>query len=158
MKKHITLNPRFLVNGLKWLAIFDTLNWPSLYSITHRFDFVFNLKIGSLGLVWCIFWMFLATNSPKDHTFISDTEKAYLIEQTADIILSSKEKKEVPWKIILKSKPVIGLIITISCANFVISLFTTCLPSYMNDVLKFNIKLVRHKIYAKKNPAKNASK
>jgi hypothetical protein len=44
-------------------------------------------------MFWCILWFFLVTNDPKDHKFISDKEKAYIIEKTADIILSAREKK-----------------------------------------------------------------
>jgi hypothetical protein len=33
------------------------------------------------------------SNNPANHKFISDKEKAYIIEKTADIILSAREKK-----------------------------------------------------------------
>lgn len=42
----------------------------------------------------------------------------------------------------MTSRPVYGLILTHFCSNFGIYLFLTQLPSYMNDILKFDIKSV----------------
>jgi hypothetical protein len=50
----------------------------------------------------------------------------------------------------LKSGPVICLILVTLSANFGISLFTTCLPSYMAEVLDFDIKSVRINFSSKK--------
>lgn len=41
------------------------------------------------------------------------------------------------------SKVVLGLIVTNLCSNFGISLFVTCLPTYINDVLDIDIASVR---------------
>jgi hypothetical protein len=41
-----------------------------------------------------------------------------------------------------KSKPVLGLIITTLSSNFGISLLTTFSPTYMSEILKFDIRTV----------------
>lgn len=46
---------------------------------------------------------------------------------------------------ILTSEAVVCLIVTSLCGNFGISLFTTCLPTYMKEVLNFDIKSVKIK-------------
>lgn len=45
----------------------------------------------------------------------------------------------------LTSKVVLGLIVTNLCSNFGVSLFITCLPMYINDVLEFDIASVKKK-------------
>lgn len=42
----------------------------------------------------------------------------------------------------LTSKVILGLIVTNLCSNFGVSLFITCLPTYINDVLEFDVESV----------------
>lgn len=91
------------------------------------------------SLIWFIF----TSNSPDKNRFIKNKEKEYILETTAEIKLSAEEKRVIPWIQMLKSGPVICLILVTLSANFGISLFTTCLPSYMAEVLDFDIKSVR---------------
>ena len=53
--------------------------------------------------------------------------------------------QKIPWKNMLTSKVVLGLIVTNLCSNFGVSLFITCLPMYINDVLEFDIASVKKK-------------
>ena len=76
--------------------------WPSIFALT-----------GLFGIICSIFWFIFASDSPDENRFIKDSEKYYIIEETVETVLSSKEKKSIPWKSILTSKPDICLIIVI---------------------------------------------
>jgi hypothetical protein len=57
---------------------------------------IFKVKLfakGTSGIVLSIFWLFLVSNQPANHKFISDRERLYIIDKTADITLTQQEKK-----------------------------------------------------------------
>jgi hypothetical protein len=82
--------------------------------------------------LWCIIWLLLAANSPEEHNFISEKEKAYIIKETQESLSSSGDKnsqvslqskyfcfklffysktsfkKKTPWSGIFKSKVFYG--------------------------------------------------
>ena len=86
--------------------------------------------------------MLLAAKSPSEHRFISEREKAYLIEKTKDAVSNSKKKQKTPWLEIMKSKVFWSLAISQSASHFGTYLFLTQLPTYMREILKFDIKSV----------------
>ena len=53
----------------------------------------------------------------------------------------------IPWLQFAKSKPVWAAIISHTCANFGTYIFLTNMPTYMKEVLKFEIKKVGYMIY-----------
>ena len=94
-----------------------------------------------MGIVWCLLWLLLVANSPSEHNFISSKEKAYIIRETKDSLSSNTSSKTpTPWVGIFTSKAFYGLVITHTCSNFGTYLFLTQLPSYMAEVLSFDIK------------------
>ena len=97
---------------------------------------------GLFGLICSLVWFIFTSDSPDKNRFIKTTEKEYIMKATAEIKLSAEEKRVIPWVQILKSRPVICLILVTLSANFGISLFTTCLPSYMAEVFNFDYKSV----------------
>ena len=52
--------------------------------------------------------------------------------------------KKTPWKSILTSKIVYAIILTQFCSNFCTYVFLTQLPTYMREVLKFDIQSVSY--------------
>ncbi len=48
----------------------------------------------------------------------------------------------VPWRLLFSSKAVWAIIVTHTCANWGTYTLLTNIPSYMNEVLKFNISEV----------------
>lgn len=96
--------------------------WPSIFYI-----------FGSVGFVWFILWMVLASNSPSQNRLIKDKEQKYIEAETADIVrafqegesvsrlikfLFSKEAtsdsiinkiKNAPWGSIMKSKACLAI-------------------------------------------------
>lgn len=78
-------------------------NWP----------YVFYL-FGVVSLLWYIFWLCLCYDSPKEHPFITEGEKKYLIKQLSSI--THDDLPPFPWKYALTSKPFLALVI-IQCGH-----------------------------------------
>lgn len=104
--------------------------WPSLFYI-----------LGIIGVVWCLFSCILASSKPETHRFISSKEKNYIITNISGL-LEAQEKLVTPWKSILTSRVVYAIVLTQFCSNFCTYVFLTQLPTYMKEVLKFDIKSV----------------
>ncbi|KAH7968456.1 hypothetical protein HPB52_008435 [Rhipicephalus sanguineus] len=103
--------------------------WPSVFYIT-----------GLLGCVWFIFWVLIASDMPEEHRFISEEEKKYIIE-SRDATFAVR--KPVPWASILTSRAVWMIALIKFCGAWSFYTLLTELPSYLADVLHFNIRSVR---------------
>ncbi|CAF1023860.1 unnamed protein product [Brachionus calyciflorus] len=119
----------FLIGGVLCASGFLG-GWPSIFYLT-----------GFLGVIWCLLWILIVSDSPESNKWINAEESNYIIEKTYDEVLKKEQKMKIPWIKIFKSKSVLCLILSTLCGNFGISLFTTCLPTYMKEVLDFDIKL-----------------
>ncbi|KAL8574081.1 hypothetical protein ACOMHN_061543 [Nucella lapillus] len=104
--------------------------WPSIFYL-----------LGGYGLLWFVLWMFLVFDSPASHPRITPEEKHYtqtsLKGRAAAGVLKNKD---IPWRKILTSKAVWAIVITHMCANWGTYTFLTNIPTYMKEVLKFDIK------------------
>ncbi|XP_055545171.1 sialin-like [Wyeomyia smithii] len=94
---------------------------------------------GTFGVIWYVFWLMLGFESPENHPFIKDNEKEKLLGKFADA------KKEVnvgpiPWKRILTSVPIWGLIAGQIGHDWGFYLIATDLPKYMKSVLDVSVK------------------
>lgn len=98
--------------------------WPSVFYI-----------FGTIGCIWWAFWMFIASDSPSKHWFISNREKEY-IENSIEV----KNEKVIPWLSIIKSKPLWAICVAHFSNDWAFTTILTSLPMYMNDVLHFNIQ------------------
>ena len=107
--------------------LIDVAGWESAYYV-----------IGTITIVWFIFWQFLVFDTPSQHPRISQEEFDYINSQLMNTI--SEKPKAIPWKSILTSVPFWGLLIT-DCGNcvglFVLSGYT---PSYLKKMLGVDIK------------------
>lgn len=100
--------------------------WPSIFYV-----------FGGVGIVWVILWVALTAKSPAEHHFISQAEKEYIIANTKK---TSIKQKSTPWLGIIKSASFWGLVSAHFSSNFGTYLFLTQLPTYMKEILKFDIK------------------
>jgi MFS family permease len=106
--------------------------WPSIFYV-----------FGIAGLVWSAIWFVTASDSPDDNRFIGDNEKEFILNETKETRSSHSEgESNAPWLAIMTSKAAIGIFIGHTCSNWGTYLFLTSLPSYMKEVLKFDIKSV----------------
>ncbi|KAH9604124.1 hypothetical protein KSS87_010464 [Heliosperma pusillum] len=100
------------------------LGWPSVF-----------YSFGSLGTIWIALWLANACSSPAEDPNLSAQEKRFILEGS-----TSKEPVTViPWKLILSKAPVWALIISHFCHNWGTFILLTWMPTYYNQVLKFNL-------------------
>ncbi len=91
---------------------------------------------GSLGFVWCLFWIILASDRPEDHKGISQKELEYIKANRPEI----SPVKNIPWKIILSKAPVWALVFNHFCNSWAFFMFLTWLPTYLIKAHGFSIK------------------
>ncbi|OEL18341.1 putative anion transporter 4, chloroplastic [Dichanthelium oligosanthes] len=113
------------VTGLAFSPLLiSKFGWPSVF-----------YAFGSLGSVWFALWQSKAHSSPDDDPGISKAEKRH--------ILGGGTFKEpvtsIPWRLILSKAPVWALIISHFCHNWGTFILLTWMPTYYNQVLKFNL-------------------
>ncbi|XP_033227395.1 sialin isoform X2 [Belonocnema kinseyi] len=104
-----------------------SLGWQSVFYVT-----------GGIGFVWSVSWFLLVFDSPAQHPRISDSERRYIEEAIGNT--STKKHFAVPWISILTSPPVWAIIITHACSVFGYFTVVNQLPTYMKNILHFNIK------------------
>ncbi|KAK3593079.1 hypothetical protein CHS0354_038105 [Potamilus streckersoni] len=118
----------FPIAGLLCEYGFDG-GWPSIFYI-----------LGGLGLVWFVAWMLVVADTPWEHSRISEEEKLYIMHSLKGKISTSKTTIKIPWLKIITSLPVWAIFVTHTCANWGTYTFMTNIPTYMKEVLKFDIK------------------
>ncbi|GJQ83645.1 hypothetical protein Trydic_g14355 [Trypoxylus dichotomus] len=109
--------------------LIDRLGWASVFYVT-----------GAVGLVWSVSWFFLVFDSPADHPRISAEERLEIETKIAEGSGRGQKPKSVPWCAMLASAPVWAIIITHGCSVFGYFTVVNQLPTYMKDVLHFNVK------------------
>ena len=90
-------------------------------------------------MVWTIFWFGLVYDSPSEHPRIS-VEEIESIRKGITCDFGSLRKKDIPWGKILASRPVWANVVSSACVFFSVNLAINNLPSYMNQVLQYDIK------------------
>lgn len=131
----------------------SSLGWPGIFYIS-----------GGFGLLWTVVWIIFGSNSPEVDPRISNAEKDY-IQMSLGQITDVEELKvrwvkaeidhrsntvsfqslQTPWKSILTSIPFLSIMIVHCSQNWGFYTMLTEIPSYLNYVMKFNIKQVRLK-------------
>lgn len=96
-----------------------------------------------MGIVWLILWWIISSDSPDKNRFIGQEEKEYILEATFESRSSAAGgEKNAPWKSFFTSKPLLALIFGHAASNWGTYLFLTSLPTYMKEVLQFDVKSV----------------
>ncbi|XP_030385732.1 putative inorganic phosphate cotransporter [Scaptodrosophila lebanonensis] len=98
--------------------------WPGISYVAAGF-----------GFVWCLLWFVFSTNYPKQSRFIGQPELEY-IESTRDV---EGEGTPTPWRTILMSSAVWGLILGRCTIKWGLSTLQALLPSYMVGVLQLDM-------------------
>ncbi|KAK7092604.1 sialin-like [Littorina saxatilis] len=105
-----------------------TIGWESIFYV-----------LGGFGLAFCFLWIAWVNPSPDKHKSLSEKEKIYL-ERTVPHVDKSSSRKSAPWGAIFTSRPVWAIIIAHTFGNYTYYMNLTQIPTYMKEVLKFNIK------------------
>ena len=106
----------------------STYGWPSVFYV-----------FGLLGIVWWVAWCWLVADSPDSHPRIDESERRYIVTSLA----ASKARlpsTAVPWLAILSSPSVWALTTAHVAQNYGFYTLLTELPTYMANVLHFNIR------------------
>ncbi|KAK8326175.1 hypothetical protein V6Z11_A11G098100 [Gossypium hirsutum] len=113
------------VTGLAFSPILiHKFGWPSVF-----------YSFGSLGSIWFALWLRKAYSSPEEDPELSQEEKKLIMGGS----LSKEPVKVIPWRLILSKAPVWALIISHFCHNWGTFILLTWMPTYYNQVLKFNL-------------------
>ncbi|KAJ6822043.1 ascorbate transporter, chloroplastic-like [Iris pallida] len=103
--------------------------------LIHKFGWssVF-YAFGSLGSIWFALWQSKAHSLPQEDPELSPDEKRLILGGNVAEPVSS-----IPWRLILSKAPVWALIISHFCHNWGTFILLTWMPTYYNQVLKFNL-------------------
>ncbi|XP_057789846.1 sodium-dependent phosphate transport protein 1, chloroplastic-like isoform X1 [Salvia miltiorrhiza] len=113
------------VTGLAFSPmLIHKFGWPSVF-----------YSFGSLGTVWLALWVNKAYSSPADDPQLLPAEKKLIVSNC----VSKQPAKSIPWKLILSKPPVWALIVSHFCHNWGTFILLTWMPTYYNQVLKFNL-------------------
>lgn len=104
----------------------DQLGWESVFYV-----------FGVFGIVWFVFWALYIFDSPSRHPSITRAERDYIIKAIGP---AQSSPHSVPWCRILTSIPVWALVFTHIAQNWGFYTLLTELPSYMKNILHFDIK------------------
>jgi ACS family sodium-dependent inorganic phosphate cotransporter len=75
--------------------LIEQFEWPSVF-----------WSFGSLGVVWCAFWVVNAGSSPRDDKRITEAERRYVLANT----VSAAPVDAIPWRLILSRREVWAII------------------------------------------------
>ena len=119
-------------------AIFSPIIIALLYAaFGWKLTFV---VVGALGLLWLVPWLIINKKGPKEHPWISDKEKKYILEGQPENAL--EHDRALSWKELLKNKKSYSIILGRFFLDPVWWMFVAWLPIYLLDVYKFDIKSI----------------
>ncbi|XP_056154473.1 sialin isoform X1 [Lampris incognitus] len=107
--------------------ICQTLGWPAVFYCC-----------GAAGCLWSVFWFILVSDDPRIHRRISKEERDYIIKSLGS--QGTGHGWSVPLLSMLLSVPLWAIILTQMCSNWSYYTLLTSLPTYMNNVLHFDLK------------------
>ncbi|KAF5293589.1 hypothetical protein FQA39_LY03074 [Lamprigera yunnana] len=103
------------------------LGWPYAYYI-----------YGAAGLLWAAVWTIVGKNSPRSHGTMDPKEREYIESSLGE----SEKLKDIPtpWKAFALSLPLWAVFVAQFGENWGYTTLLTNIPTYMSDVLNFDIK------------------
>uniref|UniRef100_A0A8C4KQ96 Solute carrier family 17 member 8 n=1 Tax=Dromaius novaehollandiae TaxID=8790 RepID=A0A8C4KQ96_DRONO len=96
---------------------------------------------GMFGIVWYMFWLLHAYESPAAHPTITSEERIY-IETSIGEGASLASKFSTPWKRFFTSMPVYAIIVANFCRSWTFYLLLISQPAYFEEVFGFAISKV----------------
>ena len=98
----------------------DWWGWESVFYIE-----------GGASLVWLLFWLLLASDTPASHPLITPAERDYI---QAELPATNLVSLPVPWRRIWTSLPFWAVVVANFGNNWCFHLLMTELPLYLSDV------------------------
>ncbi|VAI00549.1 unnamed protein product [Triticum turgidum subsp. durum] len=113
------------VTGLAFSPfLISKFGWPSVF-----------YGFGSLGSIWFTLWQLKARSSPSEDPEVTEDEKRHILGGST----IKEPVSSIPWKLILSKPAVWALIVSHFCHNWGTFILLTWMPTYYNQVLKFNL-------------------
>uniref|UniRef100_A0A8B9TH97 Solute carrier family 17 member 8 n=1 Tax=Anas platyrhynchos TaxID=8839 RepID=A0A8B9TH97_ANAPL len=98
---------------------------------------------GMFGIVWYLFWLLHAYESPAAHPTITSEERIYIETSIGEgASLASANKFSTPWKRFFTSMPVYAIIVANFCRSWTFYLLLISQPAYFEEVFGFAISKV----------------
>ncbi|TDH03849.1 hypothetical protein EPR50_G00145960 [Perca flavescens] len=107
--------------------ICQTLGWPAVFYLC-----------GGAGCLWAVFWFIFVSNDPRTHRRISEEERDYIINSIGP--QGTGHGWSMPLRPIMMSVPLWAIIITQMCSNWSYYTLLTSLPTYMDNILHFDLQ------------------
>ncbi|EDV44411.1 uncharacterized protein Dana_GF20342 [Drosophila ananassae] len=102
--------------------------WPSIFYV-----------FGAVSTVWCIFFLWLVAENPEKSSRISAAERQYIL----DSIWKAQPEDAagpMPYLKIIRAMPFYAILVAHAGQNYGYETLMTMLPTYMDTVLKVNIR------------------
>uniref|UniRef100_A0A6A7G258 Sialin n=1 Tax=Hirondellea gigas TaxID=1518452 RepID=A0A6A7G258_9CRUS len=103
--------------------------WPSVFYLS-----------GAVGVVWFIVWILLVADSPESHGFISTEERLFISSSLDNDGRAPYKAMPVPWRRVFTSPPFYAILVAHTAQNWGFYTLLTEMPSYLNNILHFDIK------------------
>ena len=104
------------------------------------------ILVGLIGLLWLIPWMMLVKSPPKDHPWITEEERQYILtgQENQDIDMDGgfDEGYNPSTKEMLGHKQSWGVIIASAAIDPIWWLFVVWIPIYLNEVYSMDVKTI----------------
>ncbi|MEQ9298148.1 MAG: MFS transporter [Cyclobacteriaceae bacterium] len=111
-------------------------------SIYFNWQMIFVL-VGVAGLLWLLPWMYLVKSPPKEHPWITDEERKYILDGQINEENNSEEDGAIaPTGNILKHKQSWGVIIASAAIDPIWWLFVFWIPIYLSEVYGMDVKSI----------------
>jgi ACS family hexuronate transporter-like MFS transporter len=108
----------------------------SLYmAIGWKLTFV---VVGALGIVWIIPWLIINKKGPKEHKWITETEREYILSNQPEAKVTNEVGKS--WGQLLANKKNYSVIMGRFFLDPIWWMFVTFLPMYLVEEFNLNIK------------------
>lgn len=126
------------VGGLIAIPLIGTL------AVYFSWQIIFVL-IGALGFLWLIPWMILVKAPPKDHPWITDEEREYILSGQQNQQVSDEGDNDgynPTTGELLRHKQSWGVIVASACIDPIWWLFIFWIPIYLNEVYGMDVKQI----------------
>ncbi|XP_048204302.1 probable small intestine urate exporter isoform X2 [Perognathus longimembris pacificus] len=112
--------------------------WVKWAPPTERSQLTTIAGSGGIGCACCLLWFSLVYNEPKNHPFISFSEKSYILSSLAQ--QDSFPDWSLPIKAMVKSLPLWAVIVSYFCQYWQFSTMMAYTPTYFSTVLEANVR------------------
>ncbi|KAK9731726.1 Major Facilitator Superfamily [Popillia japonica] len=114
---------------LSGLLSASSVGWPSIFYV-----------FGGVGTLWCIAFLVFIYEDPETNKKMNGEERKYILNALWGAEASQARKPPIPWKSIVSSMAFWAILVAHMGQNYGYETLMTELPTYMKQVLKFNIK------------------